>query len=87
MVAYGGFDSEALNVRQAALDQAWAALPPDRRTAEIRERMAHAIMGLALLSERDPADLGLNESMKEFLGLGAHGPLPSIVIPQQNCES
>jgi hypothetical protein len=30
MVAHGEFDSEALGIMHAALEQAWAALPPDQ---------------------------------------------------------
>jgi hypothetical protein len=47
MVAHGVFDSEALSLMQAALDQAWAALPPDQQTAETRERIAQAVLMLA----------------------------------------
>src|ERR1700692_4421476 len=54
MVA-GGFDSEALSLMQAMLDQAWADLPPDRQTPEPRERIAQAVVMLAIHWERDPA--------------------------------
>jgi hypothetical protein len=64
MIAQGVFDSDALNLRHAALDQAWAALPPDQRTAETRERIARAVVSLAMQWERDPADLGLTERAK-----------------------
>ena len=53
MVAHGVFDSEALSLMQAALDQAWAALPPDQQTAESRERIAQAVLMLAKQWERD----------------------------------
>jgi hypothetical protein len=36
-------DSEALNLMQAAVEQAWMALPADRRTPETRERIAQAV--------------------------------------------
>jgi hypothetical protein len=55
MVAYGVFDSEALSLMQAALEQAWEALPPHQRTAETRERVAQAVVSLATQGERDPA--------------------------------
>jgi len=58
MVAHGVFDSEALSLMQAALEQAWAALPPDQQTAEARERIAHAIVWLATNWERDPVQPG-----------------------------
>jgi hypothetical protein len=53
MVAHGVFDSESLRLMQVALDEAWAALPPDQQTAETRERIAHAIVWLATNWERD----------------------------------
>ena len=46
---------------QAALERAWAALLPDQQTAETRERIARAVVNLAMQWERDPADLGLAE--------------------------
>jgi hypothetical protein len=52
------FDSMALNLMQAALDQAWAALPPYQQTAETRERIAQAVVSLAMQWERDSADVG-----------------------------
>jgi hypothetical protein len=58
MVAHGVFDSEALSLMQTALDHAWAALPPDRRTVEARERIAQAVVGLATQWERDPVQPG-----------------------------
>ena len=42
----------------AALDQSWAALPPEQQTAEYRERIAEAIMGMAKRWGRDPAQVG-----------------------------
>jgi hypothetical protein len=58
MVVHGVFDSEALSLMQAELEHAWAALPPDRQTAETRERIAQAVVRLAMLWERDPAQPG-----------------------------
>jgi hypothetical protein len=69
MIAHGVFDSEALNLMHAALDQAWAALPPDQRTDEARERIARAVVSLAMQWERDAADLGLTERAKISLGV------------------
>jgi hypothetical protein len=85
MIDHGVFDSEALDLMRTALDHAWEALPPDQQTAETRERLAQAVVALAMQWERDPADLSLNESMKASLGLG--DPSASIVIPQHNCGS
>jgi hypothetical protein len=58
VITHGVFDSEALNLMQAMLDQAWMDLSPDRRTAETRERIAQAVVRLAMQWERDPVDLG-----------------------------
>jgi hypothetical protein len=58
MVTHGVFDSESVRLMRAALDQAWEALPPDRQTAETRERIAQAVVNLATQWERDPARLG-----------------------------
>lgn len=58
MIAHGVFDSEALSLMQAVLDQAWAALPSDQQTAETRERIAQAVVFLATHCEQDPAQLG-----------------------------
>ena len=54
----GLFDSETLGLMRTALDHAWAALPPDRQTAETRERLAQAIVALAKQWERDPDAVG-----------------------------
>jgi len=72
MVEYGVFDSEALRLMQASLDQAWAALPLERRTAEARERIAQAVVRLAKQSKRGPADfaaVSLAERTKISLGV------------------
>jgi hypothetical protein len=59
MVAQDGvFDSEALGLMQAALEHAWAALPPDQQNAETRERIAQAVVRLAMHWERDPVQPG-----------------------------
>ena len=72
MVAYGVFDSEALSLMRATLDQAWEALPPDQQTGETRERIAQAILTLATQSERDkdqPGTVSLAERMRIYLGV------------------
>ena len=58
MVDYGVFDSEALGLMRVALDGAWEALPPDQRTPETRERIAQAVVAIAVNWGRDAADLG-----------------------------
>ena len=71
MVA-GVFDSEALSLMQAMFDQAWADLPPDRQTPETRERIAQAVVMIAINWERDPARpgaLGKAERTKIALGI------------------
>lgn len=71
MVAHGVFDSEALRLMQAALDEAWAALPPDQQMAEARERIAQAVVTLATQWERDPARLGaVSPAERASLSLG-----------------
>jgi hypothetical protein len=58
MVEYGVFNPEALRLMHAATDQAFAALPPEARTAETRERIARAVVRLATRRSgiRGPAD-------------------------------
>jgi hypothetical protein len=58
MVADGVFDSEALGLMQTTLEHAWVALPPDRQTAETRERIAQAVVNLAMQWERDAVTAG-----------------------------
>ena len=71
MVAHGLFDSEALRLMHAALDEAWAALPPDQQTAEARVRIAQAVVALATQWERDPARLGaVSPAERASLSLG-----------------
>lgn len=53
MIAHGVFDSEAVSLMRAVLDQAWAALPSDQQTAETRERIAQAVVFLATHCEQD----------------------------------
>jgi len=56
---------------QAALDQAWAALPSDQQTAEARERIAQAVVTLATQWERDPARWGaVSPAERASLSLG-----------------
>lgn len=69
MTTHGAFDSEALNLMRAMLDQAWADLPTERRTHETRERIALAVVSLATRWERDPAELGLDRRTKLSLGV------------------
>jgi hypothetical protein len=57
MIAFATFDSETLDLLQAAIDGVWQNLPPDRRTSQIKERMAGAAMRLANKGVRDPARL------------------------------
>ena len=57
MIAFATFDSETLDLLQAAIDGVWQNLPPDRRTTQIKERMAGAAMRSANKGVRDPARL------------------------------
>jgi hypothetical protein len=57
MIAFATFDSETLDLLQVAIDGVWQNLPPDRRTSQIKERMAGAAMRLANKGVRDPARL------------------------------
>jgi hypothetical protein len=57
MIAFATFDSETLDLLQAAIDGVWQNLPPDRRTTQIKERMAGAAMRLANKGVRDPSRL------------------------------
>jgi hypothetical protein len=57
MIPFATFDSESLNVLQAAVDHAWRSVPPDRRTIQIKGRMAEAVMRSASQGEWDPARL------------------------------
>ena len=57
MIAFAPFDSETLDLLQAAIDGVWQNLSPDRRTTQIKERMAGAAMRLANKGVRDPARL------------------------------
>ena len=65
MVAHEVFDSESLNLMQAAVEQAWIALPPDRRTPETRVRIAQAVFGLATLWDSDDAEQMGSKSLAE----------------------
>jgi hypothetical protein len=57
MIAFATFDSETLDLLQGAIDGVWQNRPPDRRTTQIKERMAGAAMRLANKGVRDPARL------------------------------
>ncbi|HEY3744468.1 MAG TPA: hypothetical protein VGL53_31710, partial [Bryobacteraceae bacterium] len=57
MIPFASFDSDALNVLQAAVDNALRLLPPDRQTPQIKDRMARAVIRLAVQGERDPIRL------------------------------
>jgi len=73
MVAHGVFDSEALTLMRAALDQAWVALPPDQQTPETRERIAQAVVMLATQWERDPVEVGaVGPAERTRISLGVH---------------
>lgn len=72
MAGHGAFDSQALSLMRAALDQAWVALPPDQQTPEARERIAQAVVMLATQWERDPVQPGavsLDERTNIFRGV------------------
>jgi hypothetical protein len=58
MAGDGAFDSQALSLMRAALDQAWVALPPEQQTPETRERIAQAVVMLATQWERDQVQPG-----------------------------
>ena len=71
MVADGVFDSEALGLMQTTLEHAWAALPPDRQTTETRERIAQAVVNLAMQWERDAVQPGaLSEAERTKIARG-----------------
>jgi hypothetical protein len=57
VIPFATFDSEALDRLQAAVDDAWGSLPPDRRTMQLKVRMAEAVMRSASRGERDRARL------------------------------
>ena len=47
----------AIAALRVAVDRAWNSVPPERRTANARDRIARAIVQSATLGERDPARL------------------------------
>jgi hypothetical protein len=57
--AIGGavFEPEAVVNMRSGLDRAWSSLPTERRTFEIMDAMAAAIVRLAVHGERDPVQL------------------------------
>ena len=57
MIAFATFDSETLDLLQAAIDGVWQNLPSDRRTIQIKERMAGAVVRRRTKGVRDPARL------------------------------
>ena len=57
VIPFATFDSNALNVLQAAVDHALRNLPPDQQTPQTKDRMAKAVMRVAAQGERDPIRL------------------------------
>ena len=57
MIAFAAFDPKSLKTLQIAVDHAWRNLPPDRRTSQIKDRIAKAVMRSAAEGERDPTRL------------------------------
>jgi hypothetical protein len=57
VIPFATFDSDALNVLQAAVDHALRNLPPDQQTPQTKDRMAKAVMRVAAQGERDPIRL------------------------------
>lgn len=53
----GSFDPEAIDLLQAALDEAWASLPPSRRVYTSRSDVARQVLELATRGERARAQL------------------------------
>jgi hypothetical protein len=53
----GSFDPEAIDLLQAALDEAWASLSPLRRAYTSRSDVAREVLELAVRGERDRARL------------------------------
>jgi hypothetical protein len=49
----GSFDPEAIDLMLAALEEAWASLPPARRAFASRNGVAKRILDLAAWGERD----------------------------------
>ena len=57
MLTKAAFDPETVSLLGAVLDQAIAALPPERRTQERKTLLAAQILSAASSGERDPARL------------------------------
>ena len=55
--AESGYDPETVAILQTALDDAWNALSPARRTQMTRTEIASRILKCASGGERDPAKL------------------------------
>jgi hypothetical protein len=51
------FDPETLNILRGVLDEAWSALPDDRKAYTPKSELAHRILKLAGQGERDPVRL------------------------------
>ena len=86
MIAYGVFDSEALNLMQVAFEQTLAALPPDQQTAEVQERIAQAVVNLATATQRESESaqmdaMSLAERTKRVLSVGQMPDEHGIGVP------
>ena len=57
MIAFATFDSETLDELQSVLDRAWLSVPPERRSFQVKERMAQAVMRSSSEGEHDPIRL------------------------------
>jgi hypothetical protein len=57
-VGDGSFDPEAIDLLQAALDEAWAALPPSRRAWTSRIDVARQVLELATRGRRSDGAVG-----------------------------
>jgi hypothetical protein len=55
--AAAAFDPETVSLLAAVLEQAIAALPPDRRSQERKTLLASKLLSAASTGERDPARL------------------------------
>jgi hypothetical protein len=57
MLTKAAFDPETVSLLGAVLEQAIAALPPDRRSQERKTLLASKLLSAAWAGERDPARL------------------------------
>jgi hypothetical protein len=53
----GSYDPETITLLRAALDEAWANLPPEQRACTSKSRLAERILNLAAQGERDQTRL------------------------------